>query len=442
MTSTIDRVTAPPEPAGGTLASVLRRPGFSLLVLGQTMSQLGDKLHHMALIALVGAGARVETGGLELAKLSVVFTAPVVLFGPLAGALVDRWNKRTTMIVCDLLRALLVVSIPAVYLTSGHLWSVYAIAFFVFLLGIFFNAAKMATIPDLVPRHELLAANAALTSIGRLATVVGIVGGGVLIALPWWSRLGWSSYAAGFYLDAASFALSVLTLVGIVVTTPAPPAPLQTATYGGRRRSLMSDVGESLTVIRATPALRFTFRSLILLALFASTVYVALTVSVQTVLNRGTAGVGFLGGVLAAGMVVGSFLIGAVGQRIARYQVIRIGIAVIGVLLLAAGVLFTFEALLPVAFLGGAALAPVMVAQDTLLHEHAPPASRAVLFTSKDLLVGAVFALIAFLVGGVIYLLEGAGVGEPYRWALGLAGAVLLLALPLLDPRLMLQTPD
>jgi MFS family permease len=163
----------------------------------------------------------------------VVFTAPVVLFGPVAGAMVDRWDKRRTMLACDLARTGLVAAIPWLFLTTGHLWVVYVVAFFVFLLGIFFNAAKMAMIPDLVERHELLAANAALTSVGRIATVVGIIGGGVLISWPIWQRLGWSDYAAGFYLDAGSFALSVLTLGAIgAVSRHTTPKPLTAAHPG------------------------------------------------------------------------------------------------------------------------------------------------------------------------------------------------------------------
>lgn len=423
MTSAESALGTAPAPA--SLAGVLRRPGFLLLVIGQTVSQLGDKLHHMALIALVGAGARADTGGLELAKLSVVFTAPAVLVGPFAGALVDRWNKRRTMLVCDALRALLVAAIPWLYLSTGHLWAVYLAAFFVFVLGLFFNSAKMALIPDLVERSQLLPANAALTSIGRVATVVGIVGGGLIIAAPIWARWGWTPYHAGFYLDAASFALSVLTLAGIAaLTTPVGGEPHRPQT---RRHSVVRDVSATLLVIRQTPGLRAAFASLILLALFASTVYVAMTVSVQTVMGRGTAGVGVLGGALAGGMVVGSLAVGSVGHRWARETVIHVGIGAIGVLMIVAGVFFSFGIFLPVAFAGGALLAPVMVAQDTLLHEHAPASSRGVVFSTKDLLVAAMFAGTAFLVGGGIYVMSRLGVQEPYRVALWVVGAFLAL---------------
>jgi MFS family permease len=416
-----------------TIGTVLRRPRFTFLVIGQTVSQFGDKLHHMALIALVGAGATAQTGGLELAKLSLVFTAPVVLFGPLAGALVDRWNKRLTMIICDALRAILVFCIPALYHTSDHLWLVYVTAFFVFLLGLFFNNAKMALIPDLVSREELLPANAALTFIGRFATVGGILGGGLIISAPFWKRFGWSGYAAGFYLDAASYLISVITLLAILLTVrevrtasethhPATPRVKRTP------RTLVRDVVATMRVVSGNGELRFVFFSLILLALFASTVYVAMTVSVQTVMGKGMVGVGYLGGLLAAGMIIGSFLVGTIGAHMRKEPLILTCTGVIGLLMILGGVFFSFRMFAPVAVLGGVLLAPVMVAQDTLLHEHAPAESRALLFSTRDLILAAVFVLAAFAVGGGIFLFGKAGVREPYRLALVVSGAVIALA--------------
>ncbi len=423
---------ADPPDLAPTMATVLRKPRFAFLVVGQTISQLGDKLHHMALIALVGAGASTNSGGFELAKLSVVFTAPVILFGPLAGALVDRLDKHAVMIACDALRALLVATIPWLYMTTGHLWPVYVVAFLVFLLGVFFNAAKMAFIPELVPRAQLLPANAALTFIGRFATVGGIVGGGVIIGLSFWHRFGWSDYAAGFYLDAASYFISVVTLLAIALTSrgfrsPAPGEVAAERTAVKRSLgSLVGDVIRTLAVIRRDRTMRFVFGSLVALSLFASTVYVAMTYSVQTVMGRGTRGVGYLGGILGGGMIVGSLLVGTIGSRWDKRQTIRIGNAIIGFLMIVGGMFFSFAVFVPVAFLGGALLAPVMVSQDTMLHENAPSDARALIFSTKDLILGGVFMLSALAVGGTIYLLGRLGIAQPYRWALSGVGFVIL----------------
>jgi MFS family permease len=193
-------------------------------------------------------------------------------------------------------------------------------------------------------------------------------------------------------------------------------------------RRLVRDVRDTLRVVSRDPGLRFVFLSVVLLALFASTVYVAMTYSVQTVLGRGTEGVGYLGGLLAAGMIAGSLVAGTIGSRWDKRQTIMIGTALIGLLMIAGGMLFSFAFFAPVAFLGGLLLAPVMVSQDTLLHESAPDGARALIFSTKDLIVGAVFMFCALGVGGGIHLLGLLGVTEPYRLALIALGVLISAA--------------
>ena len=426
-------LTGEAEVHGHGIGDVLRRPPFSFLLFGQTVSQLGDKLHHMALIALVGAGATANTGGMELAKLSVVFTLPVILFGPLAGALVDRWDKRVTMIICDALRASIVAFIPALYTATGHLWTVYFVAFFVFVLGLFFNAAKMALIPELVERKQLLAANAALTSIGRVATVFGIVGGGVLIGWSIWRRIGWKDYAAGFYMDSASYVISVVTLVIVSLLTSAHnrrsgEAGVGAATPAGMKRGLgdlVGDVRATFRLVRKDETLRFAFGSVLLLAAFASSVYVVMTASVQTVMGMGTRGVGYLGGLLAVGLIIGSAAMGTVGRRWDKKHTIMLSASLVGSLMVVGGIWFRFSVFVPIAVVGGAVLGPIMVSQDTLLHEAAPATGRGLVFSTRDLVLGAAFMICAFLVGGGIWALGAIGVREPYRLALAVTGVLI-----------------
>jgi MFS family permease len=187
-------------------------------------------------------------------------------------------------------------------------------------------------------------------------------------------------------------------------------------------------VTRTLGIVRRDETMRFVFGSLIALSLFASTVYVAMTYSVQTVMGRGTRGVGYLGGILGGGMIVGSLLVGTLGSRWDKRQTILVGNAIIGALMIVAGVFFSFAMFAPVAFLGGALLAPVMVSQDTMLHEEAPREARALIFSTKDLILGGVFMLSALTVGGSIYLLGKLGVDEPYRIALSGVGLLILAA--------------
>ena len=72
------------SPSPGGIGGVLARPQFTLLVIGQTVSQLGDRLHNMALIALVAAAAETATTGLEISKIEEHFgSLEQAIFGAL-----------------------------------------------------------------------------------------------------------------------------------------------------------------------------------------------------------------------------------------------------------------------------------------------------------------------------------------------------------------------
>ncbi|HSA55834.1 MAG TPA: MFS transporter [Gemmatimonadaceae bacterium] len=428
---------APGAPRGTGLGAVLGRPNFSLLVVGQTGSQLGDRLHHMALIALIGTAAEASTSGIELAKLVSAITLPVVLFGPIVGALVDRWNKRTTMIVTDLLRAILVAFIPLLYREIGFIWPVYVIAFLVALLGLFFNSAKMALIPDLVSHGQLLSANAALTSIGRFATIAGVVGGGVIISWTIWERLGWQGYEAGFYIDALSYGLSVATLL-LIGRGYRPRAGRSddlhfdsaeaAAVVKGEMKHLASDIRATLGLIRRNHDLRFVFFTVVLLGVLAASIFVILTASVQTVMGLGTRSVGYLGGLLAAGMIVGSLGVGTIGKAWNKRHIVLFGCFLMGAFMIVGAFYFSYQMFAPIAFLGGMVLGPVMISQDTLVHEVAPPDARALIFSTRDLVLGAAFMGAALAVGAGVPLLEALGAEESYRLALFVFGVLITAA--------------
>jgi len=412
----------------------MSRPQFFLLVIGQTVSQLGDRLHQMALLALVAVAAQQRTAGVEVGKMGVVFLLPTI-FAPIVGALVDRWNKRVTMIVCDFLRAAIVASIPWLYHTLGYIWPAYVVAFFVGLFGVFFNASKMALIPDLVDHDDLLPANAALATIGRFATVAGIVGGGVMVGWDAWQRIGWEGYEAGFYMDSLSYAISVATLIVITVLSArharrhasAHPIAESAEVVKREARHLASDMRETWSLIRTHHGLRFVFLMVVVLGALAASIYVILTAAAIAVLDVGTEGVGFLGGLLAAGMIVGGLLVGLRGARWNKRLIMIAGCFTMGVFMVGGSLVFSYAVFLPIAFLGGTVLAPVMVSMDTLLHEWSPPGSRGLVFSTRDLVLGATFMVFTQVVGFGIAFLESFGVQSNYQVGLFVFGLLVSL---------------
>ena len=420
------------KPGPGSIGAVLARPQFTLLVIGQTVAQLGDRLHNMAMIALVAAAAAAATTGVEVSKVGLVTLLPTV-FAPVVGALVDRWNKQFTMMMCHLLRAVIVAFIPWLFHTSGFIWPVYVVAFFVGVFGVFFNAAKMAVIPDLVDHHELLPANAALTSIGRVATVTGMVGGGLLVDRSW-PEFGWEGWEAGFYIDSMAYLVSVLTLVGITVLSAAAakrarsPHPIveSAEVVMHEVEHLKSDMRSTFRLIMSHHGLRFVFLMVIVLGALAGAIFNILTAASIAVLGAGAKGVGFLGGLLAGGMIIGSLLVGTVGAKWDKRWMMVIGCLLMGALMLLGSVLFSYVIFMPIAFLGGAVLAPVMVSMDTMLHEWAPRDSRGLVFSTRDTVLGASFIGFSTLAGASVALLQAVA-RTPYAVALFIFGLVVIV---------------
>jgi MFS family permease len=182
--------------------SPLRRSDFRRLWIAQTVSIVGDKINQIALILLVYSLTH------SFAQMGLVFAItflPAALFGLVAGPLVDRWDRRRTMIAADVIRAVLVACIPLVAVFG--LGAVYALAFASATVSLFFEPSRMALIPSIVDDDELMAANALDMTTMSVSEILGIAFGGALVA-----TIG---YAAPFWVDSATFLISAAFVFGI-----------------------------------------------------------------------------------------------------------------------------------------------------------------------------------------------------------------------------------
>jgi Transmembrane secretion effector len=268
---------------------VLRDAAFRRLWAGMTVSRLGSSVASVAtpLIAVQVLDASAFTVSL----LTAAAWLPWLLIGLPAGAWVDRVAKRPVMLVCDLVSALLVASVPLAawlyHLTVAHLL---AVAMLAGAASVFFQVAWTAYLPAMFDADDLVGANSVLHGSESATQIGGPAVAGVLMAAV--------SAVAGLALDALSFLVSALSLLWIRRPERRPePA----GTRGVRR-----DIAEGVRWLAHEPLLRsLTIHGAI--GNVALTGYGAITV---VFLVRGlgvsTAGVGLLlaasglGGVAAA----------------------------------------------------------------------------------------------------------------------------------------------
>ena len=226
-----------PDPAR-PLRPLWRNRDYMLLWSGQLVSTLGTGVSQLAypLLALALTRSPAQAGFLAAAQ-----ALPYLIFSLPGGALIDRWNRKRVMILCDAGRALALLSFPLAAAT-GHLTMVqlYITALVNGTLFVFFNLAEVACLPRVVPTEQLTNATAqnegGQITMGLLAPPLG----GLLFTL---------GRTVPFLLDAVSYTASVVSLFFI-----------KTQFQGTRTaapRALRVEIGEGLAWLWRQPLIRY-----------------------------------------------------------------------------------------------------------------------------------------------------------------------------------------
>ncbi len=324
----------------------LRVANYRWLWIGQFVSMIGDKINQIAMAMMVYA----VTGSMfQMGLMLGITLLPAALFGLLAGVYVDRWDRRRTMIWADLARAGLVAVIPFVA-RFGIGW-VYAIAFIVSTVSLFFVPAKRAIIPDLVPADELMAANSLDDTAEAVAEFAGLAVGAALVAL-----LG---HAMAFGVDAVSFVFSAVMIARISLP----------------RRVVEAEEGAGSVWTEAADGLRFIWNSAVLrdlIGVYASAaVFAAGAIALSYALalqryNAGAPGVALLDAAVTAGTILGALAVGRSGAGRAGAKFL-LGIAAFGLSLFAIAFTQTIWAAVPFLVACGVANMWFVVPATTIL---------------------------------------------------------------------------
>jgi len=215
--------------SGSRRAPLLHNRDYMLLWGGQVVSTLGSTatsiVYPLLILSLTDSPAAAGFAAALRAAPYLIFSLPV-------GALVDRWDRRRTMILCDIGRAVCALSIPlALWLDALTIAQIYAVAFVEGTLFVFFNIAEVAALPRVVPTADLPRASAQNEAAFAAVHIAGPSIGTFL-----YQTLG---RAAPFLADAISYVASIVALTLIRaefrVAQPAAPPPLRAAIVEGLR---------------------------------------------------------------------------------------------------------------------------------------------------------------------------------------------------------------
>jgi MFS family permease len=180
---------------------LLKNKGFITLMLAQLISSIGDWLSVIAIITMVGL--KWEASPMEVSLIILCLAVPMALLGPFTGTIADRFNRKTLMIVSDLVRAGLIL----VLAFASSLMTVYICLFLVGMLSAIFVPAKNGKLKELIDQEKMKSAMSITSMIDSGTKVLGPLLSGILV-----SAFGTQLV---FFIDSGTFVISALLLLAL-----------------------------------------------------------------------------------------------------------------------------------------------------------------------------------------------------------------------------------
>jgi MFS family permease len=286
------------------MLATLRNRNFALLWFGGLISMAGDWMLFIALPLYV---YQLTNSTLATSLMFMASTLPRILLGSVAGVFVDRWERRRTMVITNLLLALSIL--PLFFVRSVEtLWIVYVVSFVQSSLGQFFGPAENAFLPTLVGEEHLLTANSLNSLNNDLARLTGPVMGGFAGGL-----VGLSGIAL---IDAATYVIAAV-LIALITVTSQPER--EKVAHASAKASWLAVWQEWLAGLRIITHHRILATLLVMVAISSvgeGIFSVLFVIFVNEVLGGGALEFGWIMSGQAVGGLTGGVVIAALGSRL------------------------------------------------------------------------------------------------------------------------------
>ncbi len=338
-----------------TPRALLRIRDFRLLWAGQVISSFGDALTNLALLL---TAQRLTGSTSAVAATAIAIAIPQLTFGLIAGVYVDRWDRKKVMVVSDIIRGLLVLGFLLVS-SADLMWLLYGVAFVQASIGTFFNPARTALMPAVVPADGLLGANS-LSEMSRIvAGVAGTAVAGVVAGVA-------GSMSPVFWLDSATFLVSAYA-VARIATDAAPER-------SDEHPAVMTELREGLSLVRSSRLLVGVLAGGAVVMLGLGAVNVLLVPFVIDELAISETWFGALELAQVSSMVAAGALLAVVAGRVKPTRLISFGMMGAGVIVAAMAAVGNVWHLMGLLFAIGWVITPLQASVQTIVQRTVPGA--------------------------------------------------------------------
>jgi MFS family permease len=400
--------------------TVLRQRDFSLLWFGGVLSVIGDYFLFVALPFFVyeRTGSALATGAIFIAE-----TLPRLLFGSVAGVFVDRWDRKRTMVVSDLSRALILLPLLAAA-AGGPLVLVYVVAFVEASVSMFFSPAKSATIPNLVAERDLTAANSLNSLSEEVPSLVGALLGGALLAIVGLSGL--------VLLDVATYLASaiLISLISAPTAAPAEEPDVTPEVAVSAWANALKEWLKGLRLIRRDRSVAVLFTVVSIATAGEGVVTVLVVIFFKDILGGGAQEFSYFIAAYGVGGILGGLLLGWSSRLIDEVRLFSLSLIANGILLIAIFNVAVLPLIVTLGVLAGMTVIGWLVVAQTLLQKWVADSYRGRVFGAYEatqaltILVGMGLAVVLEGSLGVVVVLSIVG------GAWSLAGVFAWLILP------------
>ena len=277
--------------------------------MGQMVSEIGDHFNNIAVFALALALTR---SGIVITGIMLARAIPAMTVGPLAGVLLDRFDRKRIMIASDLMRAVVALGF-ILTITHRHIWVLYVFSALLMVASPFFTAGRSAILPTIANSDELHTANSLTQTTQWMTQTVGAFLGATVVAI---------GYRWAFVFNALSFLFSAWAISNL-------RAPKGTA-FGVERKEVEGkkdlteavvmrpwhEYREGLSYLLSVPLML----AIVLLSVGWATgggaAQILFSLFGELVFNAGAAGIGALWGCAGLGLLIGGLIGNWIGKRL------------------------------------------------------------------------------------------------------------------------------